>query len=186
MKTNNNSRSRSNDLCRFPFADGRRCHMLRHHNHPALCFFHAREEQQLLESHRLGDEISKSLTGDLLTASDINHVLSKLFYALAQNGIPQRRAHTLAYIGSALLRSIPLVKGETRFHYTFEQWQDMIKEAAPLSQTTWPSLEPPRLPEGPARGSTVGDQLANAPGAAGSPPQTASTVTDVPADIVKA
>ena len=51
MSTTTNSRSRNaaneSNLCQFPFADGRRCRMLRHPSHPCLCFFHARTESQL-------------------------------------------------------------------------------------------------------------------------------------------
>jgi hypothetical protein len=77
------------DTCSFPFADGRRCRMLRF-DHPTLCPFHDREEHQLLESVRLGEEIPASFTGNFLTAADINHVLGKLFAALAQGRVPQR------------------------------------------------------------------------------------------------
>src|SRR6266849_2761091 len=44
--------------CQFETSDGRRCRMPRHPAHSALCPFHARDEMQLLESQRLGAEIS--------------------------------------------------------------------------------------------------------------------------------
>src|SRR6266851_491664 len=71
--------------CQFETSDGRRCRMLRHNGHPTLCLFHARDEMQLLESQRLGAEISASITGEFMTSTDINFVLGKLFTALAQN-----------------------------------------------------------------------------------------------------
>jgi hypothetical protein len=119
-------------LCQFPFADGRRCRMLRR-DHPELCPFHARAEQQLLESHQIGSEISSSVTGDFLTATDVNFVLGKLFTAVAQNRIPVRNAALLAYIGQLLLHSISGVRQEYKFHYKFEQWKDMLANATPLS-----------------------------------------------------
>jgi hypothetical protein len=147
MKTNKNSRSQSSDRCRFPFADGRRCHMLRHPKHPALCLFHSRQEQQLLESHHLGEELSTSFTGDFLTASDINHVMSKLFCAVAQDRISESQGRTLARIGATLLRSIPDVKDETHFEYSFDSWQRMIKNSIRLSRAMWPGLETTLTPE---------------------------------------
>src|SRR5580698_5045129 len=78
--------------CQFQFSDGRCCRMLRSPAHSSFCAFHARQELQLLESQRLGSEISASLNGDFLTATDINHVLGKLFIAAAQDRVPIRKA----------------------------------------------------------------------------------------------
>src|SRR5262249_9540235 len=49
-------------LCKFPFADGRRCRMLRHPSHPSLCPFHARAELQLRESRSLGAELPTTIS----------------------------------------------------------------------------------------------------------------------------
>jgi len=84
------TRSTNSKFCQFAFSDNRHCRMLRHEHHPTLCLFHAHAEQQLLESPKLGAEIATTFTGDFLTAADINHVMSKVFTALAQNRIPQR------------------------------------------------------------------------------------------------
>ena len=135
------------DECQFPFADGRRCRMLRHKDHPSLCAFHARDEQQLLESHRLGDELSATLTGNFLTAADINHVLGKVFAAVAQGRLPQRTAATLAFLGQLMLHSIPTVKDETQFEYSYEAWQKMIGNAIRLTKAALPGLHSPLTPE---------------------------------------
>jgi hypothetical protein len=45
--TTKRSDSSNPDFCQFPFADGRRCRMLRHKDHPSLCLFHARDEQPI-------------------------------------------------------------------------------------------------------------------------------------------
>ncbi|MHB8502375.1 MAG: hypothetical protein ACYDHE_15705, partial [Candidatus Acidiferrales bacterium] len=82
--TNKNSSTSVATCCQFQFSDGRCCRMLRSPAHSSFCAFHARQELQLLQSQRLGDEISASLNGDFLTATDINHVLGKLFIAVAQ------------------------------------------------------------------------------------------------------
>jgi hypothetical protein len=129
-------------LCQFLFADGRKCRMLRYQDHPTLCVFHARQEEQLLESQRLGAELSASLTGNFLTATDINFVLGKLFTALAQNRIPPRNASILAHIGHLLLHSLRDVKNEYKFHYKFDAWEKMLNRAIPLSNSS-PASEAP-------------------------------------------
>ena len=129
-------------LCQFPFADGRRCRMLRLPGHPSLCIFHARAELQLLESDHLGTELAQTLTGDFMTATDVNHILGKLYTAFAQNRISPRNAATLAYIGQLLLASVNGIKSEFKFSYKFDQWNEMNRNATPLSP-------PPSFP-GPA------------------------------------
>ena len=148
--TNQNSSTAVTTRCQFPFSDGRRCRMLRSQDHSSFCAFHARQELQLLESQRLGAEISVSLNGDFLTATDINHVLGKLFIAVAQDRIPPRKAATLTYLGQVLLSSLAHVKQEFPFSYKFEHWNKVLAKAAPLSHP--PSLSdsnsfPEALPE---------------------------------------
>jgi len=112
------SRAAANEsgLCQFQFADGRTCRMLRQADHPSLCIFHARAERQVIESDVLGSELAASITGDYMTATDINFALGKLFKAVAQNRIPPRNASTLAFVGKLLLVSLRDLKKE----YTFK------------------------------------------------------------------
>src|ERR1700732_515396 len=83
----------NSNKCLREFTDGRSCRMLRKKDHPKLCIFHAREEQQLLESETLTAEFA-SLSGKLNTVTDINHVLGKVFTALAEKRISQTRPPT--------------------------------------------------------------------------------------------
>jgi hypothetical protein len=129
------TRSDKHEFCHFAFSDGRLYRMLRHKNHSTLYLFHAHAEQQLLESHRLGAEIGTSYTGDFLTAADINHVMSKVFTALAQNRIPQRTASTLAYLGQIMFHTFPTAKKETTLVYSYETWKDMMDNATHLSNS---------------------------------------------------
>jgi hypothetical protein len=150
--TNANSSAGLATRCQFHFSDGRCCRMLCSSAHPVFCAFHARQELQLLESQRLGSEISASLHGDFLTATDINHVLGKLFIAVAQDRVPLRKAAALTYLGQVMLCSLPHVKQEFPFSYKFNQWQTALDNAAPLSPPppltdSNSSLE--RLPEPP-------------------------------------
>lgn len=106
-----NSTDSNDNKCLRQFTDGRSCRMLRKKDHPTLCIFHAREEQQLLESEKLAAEFA-SLSGKLNTVTDINHVLGKVFTALAEKRISHQTADTFAYLGQLLLQTIPGVKSE--------------------------------------------------------------------------
>jgi hypothetical protein len=132
---------RESSLCQFPFSDGRRCRMLRHPAHPNLCPFHARSELQLRESADLGTELSTTISGDFMTATDVNHVLGKLYTAVAQDRVPARNAATLAYVGQLLLHSVSGIKSEFKFSYDFDQWMKMSRAAQPLSPP--PATDPP-------------------------------------------
>jgi hypothetical protein len=148
--TNTNSSTGVATRCQFHFSDGRSCRMLCSPAHSSFCAFHARQERQLLESQRLGGEISTSLHGDFLTATDINHVMGKLFIAAAQDRVPLRKATALAFLGQVLLSSLPHVKQEFPFSYKFDHWNNVLDNAAPLSSPpslTDPNSSPEDLPE---------------------------------------
>jgi len=155
--TNTNSSTTAGiaSRCQFQFSDGRSCRMLRTPAHPRFCAFHARPELELLESQRLGSEISASLNGDFLTATDINHVLGKLFTAAAQDRLPLRKAAILTYLGQVLLSSLPLVKREFPFSYKFKHWQEVLDNAAPLS--------PPPSPPSPTNSISSPDTVPELP-----------------------
>lgn len=125
--------SRSSQSCNFSYSDGRRCRMSRSSRHPSLCHYHARIEQHYLEAQQLGAEISTTLTGHFHSAADINHVLGKVFTALAQGRIPRRTAATLMWGCQLMLQSLPALKDETKFRYTYETWSRLINRARPLS-----------------------------------------------------
>lgn len=138
-KKTSSRKSPDPNRCAFETSDGRRCRLPLAATHAPLCVFHSREEQQLLESRKLGSEIAAPITRDFLTATDINYVLGKLFTAVAQNRMPVRTAHTLAYIAQLMLCSLPSVKHEFGFRYQFEQWANMLVKAVRLSD---PPAEP--------------------------------------------
>ena len=144
--TNPNSGTSAAPRCQFQFSDGRSCRMLRSPLHSSFCAFHAKQELQLLESQRLGAEISASLNGDFLTATDINHVLDKLFTAGAQDRIPPRKAAILTYLGQVMLSGLPYVKREFPFAYKFDHWNKVLANAAPLSTPPALTDSPPECP----------------------------------------
>ena len=80
--------------------------MLRMEGHPSLCPFHVREE-----ADKLGAELA-SVSGNLNNGTDINHVLAKVFKALADGRISARDASAFAYLGQLLLQSLSHVQNE--------------------------------------------------------------------------
>jgi len=108
-------------LCKFEFADGRHCRMPAHPEHKGYCLSHAAARRRSF--HREDDLIEElsSPTGDYFSQIDINHVLGRLFEALAANRVSPRRAATLAYIGQLLLRS---QKGA---HFEANNWNNELK-----------------------------------------------------------
>ena len=102
----------SYNLCNFKFANGKFCTMPAHPNHDGLCLNHATIHRRTF--HREDDLVKElaSPAGDFITQIDINHVLGKLFEALAANRISPRRAATLAYIAHLLIQSQKGAKNE--------------------------------------------------------------------------
>ena len=108
---NSDSHESNSNTCLRQSSDGRSCRMLRKKGHPSFCIHHAREEQQRLEAEKLAAEFA-SLSGKLNTIMDINHVLGKVFTALAEKRISPQTAATFGYLGQLLLQTIPGVKSE--------------------------------------------------------------------------
>ena len=173
MQSQHSTQSR----CLRTFSDGRGCRMLRKPGHPALCVFHAREEEQLLETEKLAAELA-SLSGNLNTGLDINHVLGKVFQALAQRRISPREATAFAYIAQLMLQSMPYVKNEIRWATNdAEAYYRMIRQSIPAVRDlpTSQSTPPPPLPThrpAPTRATTpaVQQSTANEPAPAPPPP----------------
>ncbi len=109
----------SYNLCTFKFANGKFCTMPAHPKYEGLCLNHATIHRRTY--HREDDLVKElaSPAGDFITQIDINHVLGKLFEALAANRVSPKRAATLAYIGHLLLRSQSGARNEAR-NWTIE------------------------------------------------------------------
>jgi len=170
MQSQHSTQSR----CLRTFSDGRGCRMLRKPGHPALCVFHAREEEQLLETEKLAAELA-SLSGNLNTGLDINHVLGKVFQALAQRRISPREATAFAYIAQLMLQSMPYVKNEIRWATNdAEAYYRMIRQSIPAVRDLPKSQSnPPPLPThrpAPTRATTPVAQQSTASVPAPAPP----------------
>jgi hypothetical protein len=83
-----------------------------------------------------------------MSATDINFAMGRLYEAVAQERIPIRNANALARIGRIMLGTVPLVKKEFPFDYTFDQWNNMLTATQPLSPTSQsaPQIPAPPLP----------------------------------------
>lgn len=97
-------------LCQFQFANGRCCSLPAHPEGQGLCLTHFRRTQARpnRNAEQREDDLSLELAhfaGDYITNIDINHVLGKLYEALAANRLSPRRATALAYIACLLLQS---------------------------------------------------------------------------------
>jgi hypothetical protein len=114
--------------CKFAFSDSRSCAMPRWNRHRSYCLFHARQEQQILDADRVGEELA-SFTGEFRTNTDLNRALSNLFKAVAQNRIPTRSAALLAYIGQLLQKSIPDAQHELYKIDGNDGLKDLIRDA---------------------------------------------------------
>jgi hypothetical protein len=106
--------------------------MPRSAHHRTLCANHAhRQEDRRSEtqSHKQVARELASLSGHFTTASDVNHVLGKLFSLVAQGRIPRRDAVALAYIAQLLLQSLPAVQKEVKQALGYDAWQQAVEAA---------------------------------------------------------
>jgi hypothetical protein len=152
----------SYNLCTFKFANGKFCTMPAHPNHDGLCLSHATIHRRTF--HREDDLVKELATpaGDFITQIDINHVLGKLFEALAANRVSPKRAATLAYIGHLLLQSQKGAKSEANrweidtniFRRLVEIKYPVAKHpksvcSKPQSRSELPDSVPPASPNSP-------------------------------------
>jgi len=94
------------------------CGLPAHPKHDGLCLNHARLVSYKNEPRE--QDLSAELCSpveDYITQIDINHVLGKLFDALAANRISVKRASSLAHIADLLMRSQEGAKRDV------EQWK---------------------------------------------------------------
>jgi len=130
-------------VCAFEYAGHRRCRMPRWEHHSAFCLLHAREEEQLLNSEEVGRELA-TLTGGFKTASDVNHVLGKLFTLRAQNRIGRRDAVVLTYMVQLLLQTLPTVRRETIDASGHDEWKALLNQMFGSKSKSAPNSGPAR------------------------------------------
>ena len=52
-----------------------------------------------METENFGSELAQTISGDFMTATDINYAVGRLYTAVVQDRIPIRSANVLAQIG---------------------------------------------------------------------------------------
>jgi len=117
------------NLCQFTSASGRCCGLPAHPKGDGLCLLHYRmaNARPAPREDNLSAELANPAS-DYITQIDINHVLGKLFDALAANRCSPRRASSLAYIACLLAQTQKAAKEEAR-HWADDKpvFQTMLK-----------------------------------------------------------
>jgi hypothetical protein len=128
------------NLCQYKFANGRLCGLPAHPKGDGLCFTHFRyvtaeaKPKPPVEADLSADLCSPA--GDYITQIDINHVLGKLFDALAANRISNRRATSLAYIACLITQTQKGAKDEAR------RWEVDLPDFKKLLRLKYPKNHP--------------------------------------------
>jgi hypothetical protein len=172
--TMSNKRSSHPSLCHFQFADGRRCALSAHPEGQGFCLTHFRYRHRASPLAPPEADLSAELVspaGDYITNIDINHVLGKLFEALAANRISARRATSLAYIGALLMQSQTGAKDEARrWAIDYSVFRKLLQLKYPQNHPRHP--KPIVKPAAPAPASSPSAQPAAATAPESSAPQT--------------
>jgi hypothetical protein len=116
-------------VCRFTYADGRRCRMLISASHTYLCPSHALKESQELAGQKVGRRLAASLSHDFITACDLTAAMSQLFGAIAQSHLKPKTANTLAYVGQTIAQTLRLSQQEFIAAYGAQAWRAAIRDA---------------------------------------------------------
>lgn len=116
-------------LCRFAFADGRRCRTPRSPNHPQFCFDHARKESRARSANKLARELAYFLSGEYLSANDLTAALGRLVPAVLRGDIKPRTAGTVAYLAQTLVQTIHLAQHEYINAFGAPDWRDAIRSS---------------------------------------------------------
>jgi hypothetical protein len=114
-------------LCKFSFADGRRCRTPRTGNHPHFCFDHAQKEARARTAEELGNDLAYFFSGGYVSACDLSIALSRILPAVVRGELKPRTGHTVAYLAQTLMQAIHLSKHEYRrlaqFRPQLRRWQ---------------------------------------------------------------
>src|SRR5215813_3282675 len=137
------SHPRTNNLCQFPFSDGRRCALPLTSAHPHLCTFHSQRERRLLDADRIAALLTANASR-IRTATDLNLFLTRLVFYTASQRIPKSTSRTLAYLASLIMQSLPSVKNEYQRVFGIRQWDAFLQTSVSdaYAETSDPELSP--------------------------------------------
>ncbi len=176
-------------LCRFMFADGRRCRTPRSGSHPHFCFYHARKESQAQTADKLGRDLSYFFSGKYVSACDLSTALGRLLAAVACGDIKPKTATTLAYLAQTLVQTIHIAEDEYINAFGTDGWRKTVRNSVNMnSDYRHPQPEEPEEPEEvveadePEPSPAHPQAQAQAPAAAPAPPANSQPSPNLPND----
>ncbi len=131
-------------LCRFTFADGRKCLTPRSEGHPHFCYSHARKAARSHGAEKLARELSYYLSADYLSACDISTAIGCLIPAVVRGDIKPKTATTVAYLAQTLVQTIHLSQHEYINAFGTPAWRDAVRNSV---DQNFDYRNPPPLPQ---------------------------------------
>jgi hypothetical protein len=116
-------------LCKFSFADGRRCRTPRTRNHPHFCFDHAQKEARARAAETLGKDVSYYFSGSYVSACDLSSALAGLIPAVIRGDVKPKTASTVAYLVQTLMQAIHLSQHEYINAFGTDTWRQAIRNS---------------------------------------------------------
>ena len=113
-------------VCRFSFADGRRCALPATPESNGLCYTHANAAHRRLRPSDLSRELIVP-PGTLVPPEKIVRLLSKVPIAMAQGLITPKEAGNLAYLCNVLLQTARAARGATPAVDPHAEWAVMSR-----------------------------------------------------------
>jgi len=116
-------------LCKFAFADGRRCRTPRTRNHPHFCFDHAQKEARARTAEELGNDLAYFFSGGYVSACDLSIALARILPAVVRGDLKPRTGHTVAYLAQTLMQAIHLSKHEYINAFGTDAWRNSVRNS---------------------------------------------------------
>jgi hypothetical protein len=114
-------------LCRYSYADHRRCRTPRSPAHPHFCYFHARRESQSVAIDKLASDLAYFFSGQYISANDLCYALGRLIPAVVRGDIKPRTASTLAYLAQTFIQAIQVAQKEYTYAFGSPEWATEIR-----------------------------------------------------------
>jgi len=109
-------------LCRYTYADHRKCLTPRSPSHPHFCYFHARRESQSVAAAKLADDLSFFFSGRYTSANDLSAALGRLLVAVVRGEIKPGLARTISYMMQTMLQTIQVAQKEYIYAFGTPEW----------------------------------------------------------------
>jgi hypothetical protein len=139
-------------LCRYTYADHRKCLTPRSPTHPHFCYFHARRESQSVCTDKLADDLAYFFSGQYISANDLCYALGRLIPAVVRGDIKPRTASTLAYLAQTFIQAIQVAQKEYTYAFGSPEWGTEIRNNISgnfdrLNESDTPAPEPQPAPD---------------------------------------